>query len=119
MQNWQQMVGKWVRRTFGDNSQNDTRERSLRFIEEAVELVQVTGLSQSEVFQIIDKVYVKPKGELRQELGGVMVTLLALSDNLKSVDLHDCLVTEWKRVNSPEAQAKLQASQERKLEAGL
>lgn len=119
MKNWQEMIGKWVRKTFGDESMN-TRERNLRFLEEAVELVQSHNITHEEASRIVARVYIKPVGNPVQEMGGVMVTLLALAE-CQRYDTHECLMREWDRIRNPDDQlkAKLKASQESKLEAGL
>ena len=40
-------------------------------------MAQVEGVTRQDAHKIIDAVFKKPKGELSQELGGVIVTLLA------------------------------------------
>lgn len=117
MKNWQSMIGKWVVKTFGHESMT-SHERSMRFLEEAMELVQAHGITRDEVAHLSGRVYSKPVGKPRQEVGGVFVTFLAFCDH-HQYDSFDCLKTEWSRINSPEAQAKLLASQASKLEAGL
>jgi len=57
----------------------DRTERNHRFLEEALELVQAIGCTQSEAHQLVDYVFSRPKGEPSQELGGVLVTLNALA----------------------------------------
>lgn len=119
MRNWQGMIGKWVVKTFGQESMNQ-RERSLRFIEEAIELVQTQGITKDDINKVMDRVYLKPVGDLKQEVGGSFVTLLALCEH-QQVDAYECLKAEWERIREPDdlLQAKLKASQESKLEAGL
>jgi len=73
----QAAVEVWVRKTFGDKIMDDEAERGRRVLEEAVELAQVEGVTRQDAHKIIDAVFKKPKGELSQELGGVIVTLLA------------------------------------------
>lgn len=74
----QATIYKWVADTFGVNTLNPS-ERALRFIEEAVELVQAVGLSADVVHKIVDHVFAKPPGGLAQEIGGCGTTLLALA----------------------------------------
>lgn len=54
-------------------------ERAMRFGEEAIELLQATGLSSSEVTTLVHYVYGRPVGEVSQEISGTMVTLQALA----------------------------------------
>jgi len=57
----------------------DGTERNHRFLEEALELVQSLGCTQSEAHQLVDYVFGHPVGEPMQELGGTMLTLSALA----------------------------------------
>lgn len=75
---FQQRVVRWCRAAFGDKDTDDKRMRSLRFIEEAVELVQATGLTEEEAIRVLKHVYAKPVGKVHQEIGGVMVTFATL-----------------------------------------
>ena len=74
----QAAIYKWVADTFGANTLHPS-ERALRFIEEAVELVQAAGLSVEAVRAVVDHVFAKPPGGLAQEIGGCGTTLLALA----------------------------------------
>lgn len=89
-------VRKWVRECFGSKLSMDKRERALRFLEEAVELVQVGGLSRSEVEFVIDYVYGRPVGIIEQEVGGTMTTLAAFC-NAYNLNLSDCANKELVR----------------------
>lgn len=71
----QERAINWVRTTFGDVNAT-SRERALRFIEEAIELAQAENLSVEEVSAVLSHVYSKPAGNPSQEVGGVGVTLL-------------------------------------------
>lgn len=83
-----------------------------------MELVQVTGLTQSQVFQVADQVFSRPPGQLKQEIGGTMVTLLALVENQGEVAL-DCLIAEVNRIHTPEVIKKCQKRQKEKASKGL
>lgn len=63
---------------FGQVIADDKVERSHRFLEEALELVQSTGCTSAEAHSLVDYVYGRPIGDPPQEVGGVMVTLAAL-----------------------------------------
>lgn len=74
---FQTRVGVWLKACFGVEIAGDTVERNHRFLEEALELVQSAGCTQSEAHQLVDYVYVRDVGEIGQEIGGVMNTLAA------------------------------------------
>lgn len=78
MMNFQGAVHEWMLRCFGIEIAADKTERSHRFLEEALELVQAAGTSKEEALKLVDYVYGRPTGELHQEVGGTMVTLAAL-----------------------------------------
>ena len=75
---FQSRVAPWMIACFGREIANDKMERNHRFLEEALELVQACGCTASEAHQLVDYVFGRPKGEIGQEVGGVMVTLAAL-----------------------------------------
>lgn len=71
----QALVTDWCRRTFGAESQTDRRKRVLRFLEEALELYQAEGGDAAQASELLARVYSRPPGDPRQEVGGVCVTL--------------------------------------------
>jgi len=75
---FQDRVNEWMQACFGAEISADRQERNHRFLEEALEIVQAAGCTASEAHQLVDYVYGRPVGELRQEAGGVMVTFAAL-----------------------------------------
>lgn len=94
---FQDRVQPWLLECFGQTIASDTQERSHRFLEEALELVQACGCTQSEAHQLVDYVYGREVGEKHQEVGGVMVTLAALC-LAQQLDMHDCGEVELARV---------------------
>ncbi len=76
--NYQARVGDFLLACFGAEIATDKTERNHRHLEEALELVQALGCTQSEAHQLVDYVFGRPIGEPHQECGGVMVTLAAL-----------------------------------------
>ena len=82
---------------FGLQIAADRTERNHRFLEEAIELVQATGCTQSEAHQLVDYVYGRPVGDPAQEVGGVLVTLAALCD-AHGLDLAPAASAELARV---------------------
>lgn len=79
LENFQTRVHQWVIECLGPDVAADKRERVHRFLEEALELVQAGGCSQAEAHQLVDYVFGRPAGEIKQELGGTMTTLAALA----------------------------------------
>lgn len=94
---FQDRVKPWMDACFGPEISADAIERNHRFIEEALELVQANGCTQSEAHQLVDYVYNRPQGDINQEVGGVMVTLAALCLAV-GVDMHEAGETELARV---------------------
>lgn len=82
---------------FGAEITNDKTERNYRFLEEALELVQSNNCTREDAHALVEYVYDRPAGDLRQELGGAMVTLAALADALR-IEMEDCGSQELDRV---------------------
>lgn len=70
-------VGAWVRSRLGTAVLMDRRERAARLVEEAIELAQAEGVSEVSIRNIAKRVYSREVGEVKQEVGGVGVCLLA------------------------------------------
>lgn len=107
---FQQRVRNWVVAAFGETIANDLGERTHRFLEEALELVQAAGCTKSEALQLVDYVYSRPAGTVSQETGGTMTTLASLCYVL-GVNMEGCgeneLCSNWKRIEEiREKQAK-------------
>lgn len=75
---YQARIDDWVTHTFGPDITMDINERSFRFLEEALELVQAAGLTREQVTTAADYVFAREKGALSQEVGGVSNCLAAL-----------------------------------------
>ena len=75
---FQERCWRWAHECFGAKIAESREERALRFIEEALELVQASGVSVSQAYDMVDYVYGRKVGELQQEVGGTMVCLAAL-----------------------------------------
>lgn len=88
---------QWAVRCFGVDHVINTRERSMRFIEEAIELCQSLGLSQNECTKVMRMVYSRKKGETNQEVGGVMITLMVLCES-HDIDLVNSTRDELSRI---------------------
>lgn len=107
---FQKRVGIWVQRCFGDVVRYNREERSQRFLEEALELVQANGLSKEGALALVEYTYGRPVGVVEQELGGVMVTLAALCDACQ-LDMVKEGEVELARIMAPAVMAKIQAKQ--------
>ena len=106
---FQVWVDTWVQQCFGSLKALTTRERSFRFIEEGVELVQATGLTKEEVIRVVEHVYAKPVGQVEQEAGGVLMSMTVLCNHLginmantAQGALHECIA------NGAKIRAKLE-----------
>jgi NTP pyrophosphatase (non-canonical NTP hydrolase) len=75
----QGVVKAWIKRVFGLRTIN-LRFRAERVLEEALELAQAAGYPQEKVAGLTAKVYANPPGALRQEVGGLGISVLALCE---------------------------------------
>lgn len=92
----QKEILEWAANTFGSLAL-DTRERSLRFIEEAIELAQACQITPEEIQSTVTRVYSRERGDPHKETGQAYMTLAALAEWLR-IDLNDALLREWRRV---------------------
>lgn len=113
---FQQRVRLWIERVFGQTIADNIPERSKRFLEEALELVQATGITKDEVIRMVVYTYGREVGQTEQELGGVMVTAAGLAESL-GLNMTHCAETELSRiqVNIEEIRIKHQS----KIQAGI
>jgi hypothetical protein len=74
----QQRVQLWMMACFDPTISADKQERNHHFFEEALELVQACGATQSEAHQLADYVYGWQINDPFQEVSGIMITLAAL-----------------------------------------
>lgn len=110
-QGFQRRTAAWVTGTFGQVHQDDLRERCDRVIEEVLELMQALDYPPQAVESALRYVYGRDKGEARQEVGGVMVTMAALCDAV-DIDMYASGEVELNRVETVPHLVK--AKQERK-----
>lgn len=94
---FQNGVAEWLLQCFGPEISGDKLERSDRFIEEALELVQAVGYPEERISALLQYVYSRPIGEPQQEVGGVMVTLAALCWS-HGIDLDEASRAELARI---------------------
>lgn len=69
---------QWAQETFGDIAL-DPHERTMRFIEEAVELAHAMGVDAALMATLIERVYSRPAGQRSREIGQCLATLELLS----------------------------------------
>ena len=78
---FQRSVATWMDDCFQDDWRTDSRERTFRFLEEAVELAQASNCSKEEARAIVEYVYSRPTGSVDDEVGGVLVTVAGLAES--------------------------------------
>ena len=93
----QQDVQEWLHNCFDHKIVHSRQERALRFLEEAIELCQASGLPFESVQSIIHYVYSRSVGRLEQEAGGVMISFAALCNNL-NIDMQFVANAEYQNI---------------------
>lgn len=101
MTSFQSRVSAWLVNCFGDEAAKAQKERNHRFLEESLELAQACGATQAEAHQLVDYVFSRDKGEVAQEVGGVMLTLAGLC-YVHGIDMAELGEAELARVATPE-----------------
>jgi Domain of unknown function (DUF3850) len=112
---YQADVRDWLYACFGEEIATDKVERSHRFLEEALELVQACGTTPDEARKLVDYTFSRPVGEKFQEVGGVMITLSGLC-NAQGLDMVEAGKVELARVYT--AVDKIRAKQKAKPKFG-
>lgn len=97
MYSLQSRIHAWAVKCFGEDVVNNKTERAHRFIEESLELVQAVGVSRAECEQVLDYVYSRPVGDVKQEIGGTIITLSVLC-SIFDVALDEQAETELERI---------------------
>ena len=113
MDDLQDNVSKWCVDCFGETTAADVEERIYRFIEEALELAQSLGGRGEDMRQLVDYVFNRPKGEPKQEVGGVMITLAALCA-ANDISMMGAAEEEYKRISCPETMMRIRKKHESK-----
>lgn len=70
-------IVEWVETRFGKAIMQNRHERTIRVLEEAIELAQAEGITFADADKLTKRVYSRPAGHPRQEVAGIGVTLLA------------------------------------------
>lgn len=115
LEDLQDETDKWAVKCFGIDIASDKNERNHRFLEEAIELVQSTGCTKEEAFDLVDYVFNRPIGIPFQETGGVLISLAALC-NAHDINMGDAAATgldeNWYRIE------KIREKQKNKPKSG-
>jgi hypothetical protein len=88
---------KWAQECFPKEHIAGKPTRNAHFLEEAIELVQATGMLRLEAHKLVDQVFNKPTGKTPQEVGGVMVTLALLCE-ANNLQMQECADRELQRI---------------------
>lgn len=86
----------WAHETFGDIAL-DPQERTMRFVEEAVELAHAMGVDAATAKAVVDRVFSRPAGDVSREVGQCVCTLELLSKAM-NVDANHLADAEFARV---------------------
>lgn len=88
----------WAHETFGDIAL-DPAERTMRFVEEAIELAMACNMPRATVEKIVDRVYTRRQGCIDVEVAQCQVTLELLA-KVQRIDLDAVATEEFYRVQS-------------------
>lgn len=75
----QAQILAWAKECFGEAEATNLTQRGLRLLEEATEAYQAVGGDAEMAHKLVDYVFGRPVGEVKQELGGVAITTLCLA----------------------------------------
>ncbi len=95
----QKKIHEWCKAAFGVENATYLPQRALRLFEEATEMCQAAGAQPHQLFKYVNYVYSRPIGDVRQEVGGVFVTLLAMAQ-AAGFSADEALADEEKRIYS-------------------
>lgn len=93
----QKRIEQWLTACLGEECWNDLDDRTIRFLEEAVELAQALGIPESAAHRVVDYVYVREIGEVPQEIAGAFLTLANVATS-NSFDMTELAEEELARV---------------------
>jgi len=110
----QNAIWEWFKKVFPDEKYLSKEERTLRFLEESIELAQSLDLPKERAQALLDWVYSRPKGDTGQEVGGVCLTLSVLCSS-QNLDVNDLGNAELDRVSRPEIIQQIKSKQRGKI----
>ena len=77
------LAWSWARRSFGRDHVSNIPTRALRHGEEAIEVMQAAAVPKETALKCVETVYSRPVGDLKQEIGGSLLTLNILCEELR------------------------------------
>ncbi len=114
-------IVRWAVATFGPESMNGP-ERTMRTLEEAAELAQSEGVTQSMAESVISRVYSRPAGDSRREASQLALTLWAYCGfkgwdpmalaNMEASRVESLPAEHWQRRHAAKAAVGIVASAE-------
>lgn len=75
---------EWAARCFGTEHVTNLPIRSLRTVEEAIELCQALNVPKGAVLAAVDLVYSRPPGDPKQEIGGILLTTNIICESINT-----------------------------------
>ena len=104
---WKRLALRWTYLVFGDKIEALTpRVRTMRLLEEALELAQAEGVQSYEASIILGQVYKKPLGTPYKELGGVLVTMAAYAATADH-NIDQAFMDEFEHIMDPAIMEKV------------
>lgn len=98
---WSRLMNRWSRLVFRERYKDITPHiRALRLLEEVIELCQAEGATVEEIDIVKHQVLSKEKGDIYQELGGVLTTLSAYAAT-RNFNLEEAFFSEFERLMDP------------------
>lgn len=94
---------QWAQKTFGDIAL-DPRERTLRFLEEAIEVANAMGIEPETVQAVVTRTYERHQGAINREIGQAQLTLELLSKVLKVDQDHEATEEFYRIQKVPQAE---------------
>lgn len=104
---FRQRMAKVHEKLFHDDP-TDVSERTHRFAEEAIELVEALGMPLPYLTKLADYVYCRGGGEPRKEVGDVVTTLISLCDRV-GIDYFAAATDGLKRLEDPKNIERIRA----------
>lgn len=116
----QKKIRRWVETVFHYLMPDvmGRQERARRFFEEAGELAQAAGMTEDEAIAMVRYTWARPVGDVRQEVGGVMVCLYGLAETY-GIDVDFEERHEIDRIHAPDFIEKIHAKHQSKIDAGV
>ena len=100
---YQKRVRDWLVACFGSRFADPDQERAARLMEESIELFHAQGKSFEDLIILAKRVYSRPAGDPKRELGDVMVTLAAVAEinGIEMVEAgEEALVRNWENIEA-------------------